>query len=126
VRIKMNRPLEAFKDSEYTKSRIFAESMSKWSEGQGFDMPQEVLKQDTELNDQLAALKKKRQEAYEKANQEVISVVEPQVKEMEKRFQTHVKSLREKYPLFAATKYPEPMGLEQTSLKIASGCLLTT
>ena len=29
VRIKMNRPPEAFKDSEYTKSRIFAEAMSK-------------------------------------------------------------------------------------------------
>ena len=117
VRVKMNRPVEAFKDSEYTKSRIFAEAMSKWSESTSFDIPADILKQDQELNDQLAALKKKRQEGYEKANQEIISVIEPQVQEMEKKFQAHVKMLREKYPLFAATKYPEPMGLDQTSLK---------
>jgi tetratricopeptide (TPR) repeat protein/CHAT domain-containing protein len=117
VRIKLNRPVEAFKDSEYTKSRIFAESMSKWSEGKGFDIPADILKQDRELNDQLAALKKKRQEGYEKANQEIISVIEPQVKEMEAKLQSHVKMLREKFPLFAATKYPEPMDMRQTALK---------
>ena len=69
VRVRLNRPLEAFKDSEYTKSRIFAEAMSKWSESTRFDIPADVLTKDRELNDQLAALKKKRQEAYEKANQ---------------------------------------------------------
>ncbi len=116
VRIKMNRPAEAFKDSEYTKSRIFAEAMSRWSEGRGFDMPVEVLTRDRDLNDQLAALKKKRQEGYEKANQEIISVIEPQVQEVEAKLQAHIKILREKYPLFAATKYPQPMDLSQTAL----------
>ncbi len=117
VRIKLNKPLEAFKDSEYTKSRIFAEAMSKWSESTSFDIPQETLTRDRELNDQLGVLKKKRQEAYEKANQEVIVVIEPQVKELEGKLQSHIKMLRDKYPLFAATKYPEPMGINQSALK---------
>ena len=43
VRVKMNRPIEAFKDSEYTKARIFAETMSKWSEATGFDIPADIL-----------------------------------------------------------------------------------
>jgi CHAT domain-containing protein/tetratricopeptide (TPR) repeat protein len=116
VRVKMNRPLEAFKDSEYTKSRIFGEAMSKWSESTSFDIPQDILNRDRELNDQLAALKKKRQQAYEKANQEIISIIEPQVKEMEGKLQSHIKMLREKHPLFAATKYPEPMDLTETAL----------
>ena len=118
VRLKLNRHLEAFKDSEYTKSRVFAEAMSKnSSEGKRFDIPSGVLKKDRELNDRLATLKKKRQVAYEKANQEVISVIEPQVEQLEKRFQANVEMLRDKYPLFAATKYPQPMDLDQTALK---------
>jgi tetratricopeptide (TPR) repeat protein len=117
VRVKMNRPIEAFKDSEYTKSRIFAESMSKWSESTSFDVPADVLKQDQELNDQLAALKKKRQEGYEKSNQEIISAIEPQVKEKQRELEAHIKMLREKYPLFAATKYPEPLDMNQTALQ---------
>ncbi len=117
VRIKLNKPLEAFKDSEYTKSRVFAEAMARWSDKTDFNIPADVLKTDKELNDQLAALKKKRQEAYEKANQEVISVIEPQVQEMEDQLQAHIMMLREKYPLFAATKYPEPMDLSETGLR---------
>ena len=39
VRVRMNRPFEAFKDSEYTKARIFAEVMSKSSDSTGFDIP---------------------------------------------------------------------------------------
>lgn len=117
VRIRMNRPLEAFKDSEYTKSRTFAEAMSRWSPSTGFDIPADTLNKDRELNDELAAHKKKAREAYEKSNQEAISAIEPRVKERERELEVHVKMLREKFPLFAATKYPEPMGLGETALK---------
>ena len=71
---------------------------------------------DRELNDQLAALKKKRQEAYEKSNQDIITAIEPQFREKEGEFEVHVKMLREKYPLFAATKYPQPCDLAETAL----------
>ena len=117
VRAKQDRGAEAFKTSEYTKARVFAESMSRRSDTGSFDIPKELLMRDRELTDQLAALKKKRQEAYEKSNQEVIAAVEPQVKEMEVKLDAHIQMLREKYPLFAATKYPEPMGIDQTALK---------
>ena len=43
--------------------------------------------------------------------------MEPQVKRLEEQFTSHKKMLREKYPLFAATKYPEPLNLSQTALK---------
>ncbi|HMK34411.1 MAG TPA: tetratricopeptide repeat protein [Desulfomonilaceae bacterium] len=117
VRVRMNRPLEAFKVSEHTKSRIFAEAMSKRSESTSFDIPADVLNKDMEVNDQVAALKKKRQEAYEKTNQEAIAVMEPQVKEKERELLDHINMLRENYPLFAATKYPRPMGLDETALR---------
>jgi CHAT domain-containing protein/Tfp pilus assembly protein PilF len=117
VRVKMNKPLEAFRDWEYTKSQKIAQTMSMWSESTSFDIPPDVLTKDRELNDQHAALKKVRQKAYRKSNQEVISVAEHQVKEMDGKLQTHIKTLREKYPLFAATKYPQPMDLSQSDLK---------
>ena len=117
VRVRMNRPLEAFQVSEHTKSRIFAEAMSTWSQSASFNIPVEVVQKDQELNDQLEALKRKAQEGYKKSNQEVISAIEPQVKEAERELSAHIKMLREKYPLFAATKYPRPMGLDETALK---------
>ena len=81
----MNRPLEAFEDSEHTKSRIFAESMSKRSESTSFDIPQISLKKDQELNDQLAALKKRRQEGYEKAVRKSSRYLNPRFR----RWKTH-------------------------------------
>ena len=117
VRVKLSRPLEAIRISEYAKSRVFAERLLRLSEGTVFQAPADILQTDRILNDQLAALKKRRQEAYEKANREIISVMEPQVKAMQEKLQTHIKMLRNRSPLFAATKYPEPMDLNQTALK---------
>ena len=65
----------------------------------------------------LAALTKNLQKAYEKQNKEVIAALEPQVKTAKENLAAHVDMLRKQYPLFAATKYPEPMGLDQTGLK---------
>ena len=109
VQMRMNKPSEAWNTSEYTKARLFAESMSRRS-GNTRDVPGDVIKKDQELTDQLSALKKQRQEDYEKNNKDQISALEPQVKRLEEQFTAHKKMLREKYPLFAATKYPGTSG----------------
>ncbi|MFC1836901.1 CHAT domain-containing protein, partial [Thermodesulfobacteriota bacterium] len=117
VLMKMNKPLEAFKGSEYTKARLFAESMVNRSDAGSSGVPPEVLKKHAELADELAALKKSTQEAYAKGQKEVIVALEPQVRALKDKRSIHVKMLREKYPLFAATKYPEPMGLHETAVE---------
>jgi tetratricopeptide (TPR) repeat protein len=116
VRLRRGKTTEALKVSEYTKARIFAESMSKRSDSTHFDIAPEVKKQDEDLNDRLPSLKKTQQEAYEKGNKLLIEALEPQIKELEAKLQAHIRMLREKYPVFAATKYPQPMDLEQTAL----------
>jgi tetratricopeptide (TPR) repeat protein len=116
VLMRMNKPTDAFKGSEFTKARVFSEALARLSEGARFDVPSRVLKDDGRLNDQLAALKKSRQKAYEKGNKLVIDSLGPQVKDLEEKLRDHIKMLRAKYPLFAATKYPEPMELSQTAL----------
>ena len=70
VPAKTNRPVEAFKESEYTRARIFAESMSKRSEYSGLDVPKDIRDRDSQLTDELAALTNNLQKAYEKQNKE--------------------------------------------------------
>jgi tetratricopeptide (TPR) repeat protein len=117
VQMRLNKPNEAFKTTEYTRARVFAEAMTRLSAGKNLAVPTEIVKQDDSLNNELASLKKNLQKAYEKNNTLVIQSLEPQVKQMEGKLQAHIKMLKEKYPLFAATKYPQPMDLSQTALK---------
>jgi tetratricopeptide (TPR) repeat protein len=117
VLMKMNKPIEALRQSEYTKARIFAESLSRRSSQASVKVPEDVLKKDFQLNEHLASLTKKRQAAYEKRNREVVAAVEPQIKEIKSKLQAHIDMLRKQHPLFAATKYPQPMDLQQTAVK---------
>src|SRR5208283_4918742 len=117
VLTKLNKPVDALKESEYTKARVFAEGLSRRAEASVPQVPKDLLEKDSQLNDQLAALTNNLQKAYEKENKEVITVLEPQVKEAKEKLAVHVNMLRKQYPLFAATKYPQPMDLSQTDLK---------
>jgi hypothetical protein len=62
----MNRCVEAFKESEYTRARTFAESISKRSEYTGLDVPTSIRDKDSQLTNALAAVKKNLQNAYER------------------------------------------------------------
>jgi CHAT domain-containing protein/tetratricopeptide (TPR) repeat protein len=117
VLMKLKKPVDALKESEYTKARVYAEWLSRRSEGTTSRVPKDVLGKDSQLNDQLAALSKRLQEAYGKADKEAIPVLEPQVKEAKQKLADHVDMLRRQFPLFAAIKYPQPMSLDQTALK---------
>ena len=117
ILVKMKKPLEAFKESEYTRARIFAEAISRRAEYGGYDIPPDVRDQDASLTDELASLTKNLQNAYENENKDQIASLEPQVKEVKEKFAAHVDMLRDQYPLFAATHYPQPMDLNKTALR---------
>ena len=116
VLLKMDRPDRAFTRSEHTKARIFSESVSRRLRGSGVTVPADVLKTASELNDRVAALKAARNRAVQKNSKQSIAAIEPQIQKKEQMLAEHVKMVREKYPLFAATMYPEPMALSQTAL----------
>lgn len=117
VLMHLKKARDALKTSEFTRARVFAESISKRAKGTTFNVPQSVLTADKELNDRLAALKKQRQTAYEKNNKLQIETLEPQINQLTTQREAHIMMLREKYPLFAATTYPEPMDISETALK---------
>lgn len=116
VLLRLNHPLEAWRSSEYTKARQFAEVLSARTGNQGFDLPEDVLKFDEDLNNRLSALKQHRQAAYEKNDTQIIESLDIKIGELENKFQAHLNMLRMKYPVFAGSKYPEPMDLSQTAL----------
>jgi len=117
VLAKMSRPMEALKQSEACRARVFAEILSRRSSGLSLDVPKDVMEKDALLNNQIAAITKNLQGAYEKGNKLTIDALEPQIKELKAKLSTHIEMLRKRYPLFAATKHPQPMGLEQTALR---------
>lgn len=117
IKQKMGKTDEAFKITEFAKARVFSESISKRSEQVTFNVPQQVLTNDQEINDKLNALKLNRQRALEKENLSLANSLEPKVSELQQTLSTQVQMLRNKYPIFAAAKYPEPMDVQQQNLR---------
>jgi tetratricopeptide (TPR) repeat protein len=117
VLFNLNRPLEAFKVSEYSKARVFAESMSMRGKHSHRNVPAKTIEQDSKLNEQLAKVSGRLQKAYEKDSRDSIALLESQVNQLKALLTDHVKALRKDYPIFAATKYPLPMDLKESYLK---------
>lgn len=47
----------------------------------------------------------------------LIASLDPQIEELEEQHRDYIDRLRRAYPLFAATRYPEPLNLKQASLR---------
>ena len=117
VLVKMNRPVEAFRESEYTRARVFAESMTKRVDIPSFDVPSEIRETESALMDEVAALTSNLQKAYELGDRNVIAELEPQVLEAKQKLSEFVNMVRAKYPLFSATRHPQPVDITSTALK---------
>jgi tetratricopeptide (TPR) repeat protein len=117
VLMMMNKPLESFRASEQTKARVFSESISRNADLGAGHISQEDLKQDIQLNDQLIRLNSARERAFEKGDRQLISSLEPQIEKLEKKLALHMEMIRKQYPLFAATKYSQTVGLDKALLK---------
>ncbi|MEW6348313.1 MAG: tetratricopeptide repeat protein [Thermodesulfobacteriota bacterium] len=115
--LRMNRPVEALQQSEYTKARVFAEASAKKQEYEGTDVPEDIRKRDAQVRNQLDAASGNLRSAKEKGNQQQIVTLELQVREAKGKLAAHVEMLRKEYPLFAATRYPQPIELARTALK---------
>ncbi|MEW6113654.1 MAG: tetratricopeptide repeat protein, partial [Thermodesulfobacteriota bacterium] len=123
VLMKMNKPADSLKESEYVKARVFSEAISRRVEGRYQDIPEDLMEKDLEVNERLTALLKQRQTAYEKGQTEAIDALEPQIQQAKDALSAHVDRVRAEHPLFAATKYPSPMDLTRTAINPAEWAL---
>jgi tetratricopeptide (TPR) repeat protein len=117
VLLKLNKPYKSLRQAEATKARAFSEALSQRAGEVSFDIPEDLVAKDVDVNKRLAAMMKGLQKAREKGNKEAIANFEKHVKELRDERDRHVSELRKTYPLFAATKYPQPMGLEESALR---------
>lgn len=116
VLMRLGRPLEALKQSEYTKARVFSEAMHGRRGETLQEIPGHVLKKDSVLTEKISAIRRKMQQAIERGSPAEIAHIRSRVEELEHQRDTHVTMLRHQYPLFAATKYPDPLALKDTAL----------
>jgi tetratricopeptide (TPR) repeat protein len=116
VLIKMDKPVDSLRTSEFTKARLFAEGLSRRVEGGFQDIPQEIVEQDLAVNERLAALLKRVQSAYERNQSDVLTSLHAEIEKARTELQNHIDALRSKYPLFVAAKYPQPMELSKAAL----------
>ena len=117
VLLKSGKPKESFKEAEGTKARIFAESLSGRSQDIVPEVPRKIFEQDSDINNKVAAFSQGLQKAYEKGSKDAIESFEKELKDARSEKDRHVDMLRKDFPLYAATKYPQPMNLEQSALK---------
>ena len=114
--LKMGQPEEAYKAAESTRARVFAEALSRSTQSGSYDVPKSVLEADMTLNTGLATVSEGLQAAYEKGSKDAIESFTKHVRTAREKLTKHISMLRRKHPLFAATKYPQPMSLDQTAL----------
>ena len=116
VLLKQNKQIEAFEYSDFTKARAFAEAISSKIQESGITGPGTILGQVAMLNAELSDLKLKREQAYERAKNELVRGLSMSIQDAEALLTTNLKTLEADYPLLAATRYPEPMALRDMKL----------
>jgi tetratricopeptide (TPR) repeat protein len=116
VLLQSGKPGQSFKEAEGTKARIFAESLSGRSQDIVPYVPKQIIEQDLAINNKVAAFSQGLQKAYEKASKDAIESFEKELKDARSEKDRHVDMLRKDFPLYAATKYPQPMNLEHSAL----------
>ena len=76
VLMRLNKPEAALKTSEFTKARVFAESISRRDGTGTAGLPADILKTDRSINDRLGAAKKARQTALRENKPEDATVLD--------------------------------------------------
>ncbi len=118
VRLKLNKPQDAFSISDFSKARAFAEAISKRPSRMHFDVPKDVLEKDNELANRRSILESRRQKAVRDEDAPLIEYNERKIRKLDEEIQRHREEVREKHPLFAATKYPvKSVGLDGSALR---------
>jgi tetratricopeptide (TPR) repeat protein len=115
--LNLNKFAESLKSAESTKARLFSETISQRTAVTSLDVPAEVLEQDMALNTSVGNLTQGLQNAREKGLKEAVASFEEQLTAIRAERDKHISKMRQDYPLFAATKYPQPIDLKDSALK---------
>lgn len=107
----------AFYFAEATKARTFLEAMANSAKGySGRELPLKIRKEEGDILNQLSAIENRWEETYLK-NEEAFKRMVKRKENLRKKLASLVSILREKYPVYAALNYPQPVLPERLPLK---------
>lgn len=116
--VKMSEHARAFRISELAKARAFADAISRKSAKTPLDIPPEVAARVRQLADRSSELESRREKAVQYGDRELLEYLESQIREIVTESREYRKSLREKFPVYAATRFPtRSFSLEQSAVK---------
>jgi len=116
VALKQGKGAQSIYPSESIKARDFADNLAQGAEGSYFDVPQETLKQEMNVNDKLASIKIGRSVIPKDLDQTRFTDLTSQIKKAESDRNTFIETLRQKHRNYAEVKYPKPIKLEEASV----------
>ncbi|MCX5871757.1 MAG: tetratricopeptide repeat protein, partial [Deltaproteobacteria bacterium] len=116
VLMRLGKNEESLQVSEYTKSRNFSEALARRAPDSNADTPKEILERDAQLNNLLAGLLRGLEQAQLNHATETVSSLKRDIENTRMSLNEHIATLRSQYPLFASTKYPQPIPLESIAL----------
>jgi len=117
VRMKINQAAESIDSSEQTRARAFSDSIAQRSQEGVAGVPGDTLKKEDELVTRVVVLKKERAKVEKDKNPERYDNISKEVDKAESELNKLIAMLREKYPAYAAVKYPQPVTLKQSSVR---------
>jgi CHAT domain-containing protein len=117
IALKQNLPYESFQPSESAKSRAFADAISQKISGEAFGVSAEVLEQELDLEDRIAAHKTVLKNQVPKLTSETVAQIKKKIRQLELEKRSFVKTLWKNYPNYASVRYPTPLDLDQSNIK---------
>jgi tetratricopeptide (TPR) repeat protein len=106
VLVMMNQQARAFRISELGKARAFAEAISRKPSKIPLNVPVEVVTTSRQLAARASELESRREKAVQYGDKELLEYLEAQIRQVDGEIRTYRQSLREKFPVYAATRYP--------------------
>jgi len=103
--------------AEYTRARLFAESIAGRHEGAAFRLPAGLTDDEQDIASQIAALYKQREKAYSENRMEAYENIDRVIKAKKEGQRRLMSKIRENYPEYASIKYPQPVKAIEIPLK---------
>ena len=103
--------------AEYTRARLFAESIASGHEGVTFRLPPSLAAREQDVANQIAALYNQRQKAYSKNRMEAYENIDKLINAKKHEQRRIISEIRADYPEYASIKYPQPFKASEIPLK---------
>ncbi len=116
VRMKLKRPEQTIAVSEITRAREFTDNICRRTDITNFNVPQEILDKDAELQSVVASLEKARDIMPRQKDPERYEAVSRDLGKARAELKTFVTMLWEKYRQYAAARHPRPVDLKDAAI----------